>query len=120
MNSDQERRRRRVSLRVSARERSSMETAADRAGLCLSDYLRRIVLAARPLRAKRRPPLETHLAARLLVQIGAVTTQLRTIASHLAAPLTPFVERDLARALAELRDCRARLMKMLGRKDAAS
>ena len=97
-----------------------MEKAADRAGLCLSDYLRRIVLAAKPLRARRRPPLEAHLAARLLVQLGTITTQLRAIAGNVTAPLTPFVERDLARALFELRDCRARLMKMLGRKVGAS
>ena len=115
-----ERRRRRVSLRVSARERSSIEVAAERAGLCLSDYLRRIVIAAKPLRARRRPALETHLAARLLLQLGAVTTQLRAIAGQIAAPLMPFVERDLARALVELRDCRLRLMKMLGRKSGAS
>jgi hypothetical protein len=72
MTTKQERRCCRVSLRVSARERESIETAASRAGLCLSDYLRRIVLAAKPLRARRRPPLEIHLAARLLVQLGAV------------------------------------------------
>lgn len=116
MTLNQERRRRRLSLRLSARERSAVETAAGRAGLCLSDYLRRIVLGAAPLRARRRPPLETHLAARLLVQLGAITTQLRAIVQGPGAPLMPIVERDLARALFELRDCRLGLMKMLGRR----
>jgi uncharacterized protein (DUF1778 family) len=116
MNAKQERRRRRLSLRVSARERSTLETAAERAGLCLSDYLRRILIAARPLRARRRPALETHLAAKLLVQLGALTAQLRAIAQNLGTPLMPFVERDLARALVELRDCRRQLLKALGRK----
>jgi|ERR1043165_7780035 hypothetical protein len=111
-----ERRRKRASLRLTARERTLIETAAGRAGLCLSDYLRRIVLGAPPLRARRRPPLEIHLAARLLVQLGAVTSTLRAIAQGLAEPLTPFVERDLARALIELRDCRMRLLKLLGRR----
>ena len=111
-----ERRRERASLRLSAHERSSIDTAAHRAGLCLSDYLRRIVLGAPPLRAKRRPPLEIHLAAQLLVQLGAATTALRDIAQKLAVPLMPFVERDLARALVELRDCRLRLMQLLGKR----
>lgn len=116
MNDAFERRRKRASLRLTARERTLIETAAGRAGLCLSDYLRRIVLGAPPLRACRRPPLEIHLAARLLVQLGAVTSTLRAIAQGLAVPLTPFVERDLARALIELRDCRMRLLKLLGRR----
>lgn len=74
MTERQERRFCRLSLRVSARELSTIDSAATRAGLCLSDYLRRIVLAAKPLGAKRRPPLEIHLAARLLVQLGAITS----------------------------------------------
>lgn len=120
MNAKQERRRRRISMRISARERSAVETSASRAGLCLSDYLRRIVIGAPPLRARRRPPLEIHLAARLLVQLGAVTSQLRAIAGQLTAPVTPFVERELARALFELRDCRRRLLKLLGRRPGSS
>ena len=75
MPAKQERRRRRLSLRVSARERSTIELSAERAGLCLSDYLRRIVIGAPPLRARRRPTLEMHLAAKLLVQLGAITSQ---------------------------------------------
>src|SRR5262249_14421655 len=102
----QERRFCRVSLRVSSHERSVIETAAGRAGLCLSDYLRQIVLAAKPLRARRRPPLEIHLAARILVQLGVVTSELRAIASQTKAVLTPHLERELARALRELRLCR--------------
>jgi uncharacterized protein (DUF1778 family) len=116
MTTKQDRRYRRLSLRVSAQERSTVDAAAERAGLCLSDYFRRIVLGAPPLRARRRPALETHLAARLMVQLGAVTSQLRAIAQGLGSPIMPFVERDLARALVELRDCRLRLMKMLGRR----
>src|ERR1044071_6875333 len=113
-----ERRRRRASLRLTARERTLIETAAGHAGLCLSDYLRRVVLGAPPLRARRRPPPEFHLAARLLVQLGAIPSVLRAIAQGLPEPLTPFVERDLARALLELRHCRTGLMKFLGRRRA--
>jgi hypothetical protein len=104
-----------MSLRVSLPERSAIEAAADHAGLCLSDYLRRLVVGAAPLRARRRPPLETRLAAQLLVQLGAVTTQLRAIAQGLTLPLMPFVERDLARVLMELRAYRAQLLRALGR-----
>lgn len=120
MTTKQERRCCRLSLRVSAQDRISVEAAAGHAGLCLSDYLRRIVIGAAPLRARRRPPLETHLAARLLVQLGTITSQLRAIAQNVGAPLMPFLERDLARVLVELRGCRVSLMKMLGRKDARS
>lgn len=116
---ENERRFCRVSLRVSARERSRIEAAATRAGFCLSDYARRVLLRAKPLRARRRPPLEIHLAAQLLIQLGTVTSTLRAIASQTAVALTPLVERELARALYELRDCRRGLMRALGRKDRA-
>jgi hypothetical protein len=119
MNATHPRRFCRMSLRVSTRERTTIETAAGRAGLCLSDYLRRIVLAAKPLRARRRPALEAVLAARLLAQLGAITSELRTIARQTAAQLMPIVERDLARSLRELRECRTRLLRDLGRKAGA-
>jgi uncharacterized protein (DUF1778 family) len=119
MTPTKERRFWRLSLRVSARERSTIETAASRSGLCLSDYLRRIVLAAKPLRAKRRPPLEAVLAARLLAQLGTITSELRTIARQTAAQLMPIVERDLARSLRELRECRFKLLRALCRKAGA-
>ena len=115
MTEQQERRFCRVSLRVSLREKSTIETAATRAGYCLSDYLRRVVLAAKPLRARRRPPLESYLAARLLVQLGAIASELRAIA-RAATELTPFIERELARSLDDLRDCRRWLLNALGRR----
>lgn len=111
----QERRYSRLSLRVSAREQASVRASADHAGLCLSDYLRSIVLGAKPLRARRRPALETQLAARLLAQLGSIASQLRAVTQTLGMPLMPFVERDLAKALIELRECRGRLLKALGR-----
>jgi uncharacterized protein (DUF1778 family) len=109
----------RLSLRVSQHERSAIETAATRAGFCLSDYLRRIVLAAKPLRARRRPPVELHLAAQLLVQLGAIASELRTIARQTRAALSPVIERQLGRILHELQRCRITLLRALGRKGRA-
>jgi hypothetical protein len=120
MKAEEERRRCRLSLRVSTPERSCVDAAAERAGLCLSDYLRRIVLGAPPLRARRRPPLETRLAAQLLVQLGAIASQLHAIMQSSGTPLTISTERDLARALSALRECRLRLLKMLGRRPGRS
>jgi hypothetical protein len=118
MLSNEERRGRRLSLRVSTRERSRIEAQADHAGLCLSDYLRRIVLGAKPLRARRRPPLEVQLAAQLLAQLGVITSDLRAIAAA-CSPLMPFVERELARALRDLAGYRTRLLRLLGRRAGA-
>jgi hypothetical protein len=118
MKAEEERRRCRLSLRVSSPERSCVDAAAERAGLCLSDYLRRIVLGAPPLRAKRRPPLEIRLAAQLLMQLGAIASHLHAILRSSGTPLTIPTERDLVRALSQLRECRLGLLKMLGRRPA--
>src|SRR5689334_7155920 len=96
----------RLSLRVSRQERDTVETAADRAGFCLSDYLRRIVLSAKPLRARRRPLIDVHLIAQLLVQLGTIASELRTIARQTRAALSPVIERQLGRTLHELQACR--------------
>lgn len=116
MTSPRERRFCRLSFRVSFPERGAIETAATRAGFCLSDYLRRIALAAKPLRARRRPPIELHLAAQFLVQLGAIASELRTIARQTRAALSPVIERQLGRTLHELQACRLLLFRALGRK----
>lgn len=114
-------RRFRITIRVSARERSALEAAASRAGISLSAYSRRILLHAKPLRAARRPSVEASLLVRVLDQLGRIGAGIRRIEVTLEnGPVPDSTGRDLARSLAGLRALRPVLLRALGRRAAAT
>ncbi len=114
-------RRFRITIRVSARERSAVEAAASRAGISLSAYTRRILLHAKPLLAARRPSVEASLLVRVLDQLGRIGAGIRRIEVALEnGPVPDSTGRDLARSLAVLRALRPVLLRALGRRAAAT
>ena len=113
-------RRLRISFRLTAQELAALTTSSRRAGLCISGYARLVLLGVKPPRAARRPTIETTLLARTLGELGKIGSNLNQIAHALNAKalgieIMPFVERDLARALVELRQARRFVLKALGR-----
>jgi hypothetical protein len=121
---DRERLRRfRITLRVTADERRSLAVAARRSGLCLSAYLRLALVRAKPVRAARRPAVETILLAAVLARLGEIATLLHQIAKAVSAsgnPLMPSIERELLHTLTSLRGLRSALLRAMGRKATAS
>lgn len=107
-------RRFRITLRLTADERDRLASAASRAGLCLSAYLRFLCLGAKPPRSGRRPRIEAALLAELLACLGGIATDLHQIAR--GQQVEPGMERELLKALASLRELRALILHALGRK----
>jgi Mobilization protein NikA len=112
-------RRFRISIRVSADERSSLQQGAVRAGLALSAYARLILFSAKPPRAARRPPVEVSLLVQTLDRLGVIASNLLQVTAAVqgdAFSLMPACERDLWRTLADLRALRPVLLKALGKR----
>jgi hypothetical protein len=115
------RRRFRITIRLSSIERQQLTDAARGSGLTFSSYARAVLVSAKPLRAARRPVVETVLLARVLTRLGIVASALSEIAAaarRAGSELTlmPSTERELAYCLRELRPCRSQLMRALGRR----
>jgi hypothetical protein len=115
------RRRFRITVRLSSIERQQLTDAARRCGLTFSSYARAVLVSAKPLRAARRPVVETVLLARVLARLGVIASALSEIAAaarRAGSELTllPSTERELAHCLRELRPCRSQIMRALGRK----
>ncbi|WP_143270867.1 plasmid mobilization protein [Bradyrhizobium brasilense] len=114
-----ERRRFRITFRVSALEHETLTTAADKSGLQLSSYVRAAALSAKPLRAARRPSVEATLLVRVLDRLGTIASTLRALSllySARSGTALPTIERDLLRSLSELRLLRPELLLALGRR----
>jgi uncharacterized protein (DUF1778 family) len=112
-------RRSRISIRVSVEERSALQQGASRSGLSLSGYVRCVLLGAKPLRAARRPRVETALLVQILDRLGVVASNLLQITAAIstgAYSLMPSCERDLSRCLLELRSLRPALLGALGKR----
>jgi len=103
-----------LKLRLTDDERSTLDAAAERAGLSLSGWARSTLLSAPPVRQARRPPVERAELARLLGQLGKIGGNVNQI----ARVLNGGGEADPP-ALAGLRDdiavMRAAIMGALGR-----
>ena len=117
------RRRFRITIRLSGIERQNLIDAARRSGLTFSSYARAVLVSAKPLRAARRPVVETVLLARVLTRLGIIASALSEIAAAArragsGLTLMPSTERELAHCLRELRPCRSQLMRALGRRAA--
>jgi hypothetical protein len=112
-------RRFRITIRVSLIERATISAAAERCGVSLSAYARRVLVDAKPSRAARRPAVEASLLVSVLDRLGCVASDLRRITCALQAcssAVMPGTERDLARSLTELRNLRPVLLRALGRR----
>jgi hypothetical protein len=103
-----------IRVRLSASERASLEAAAEAAGLTLSGYVRRVLLAAPASGRARRPPVEKAELARLAAHIGKVGSNLNQLAhaSNAGATVDGVA---LAAELAELATVRAAIRAALGR-----
>lgn len=115
------RRRFRITIRLSRMERQQLADGARRSGLTFSSYARAVLVGAKPLRAARRPVVETVLLARVLAKLGVIASALSEIAAaarraRSELTLMPSTERELAHCLRELRPCRSQIMRALGRK----
>jgi hypothetical protein len=115
------RRRYRVTLRFSLAEKQALAAAALRSGLQVSAFIRLQILNAKPLRAARRPTVEKVLLARLLAKLGTIASCLADLAAAMRGrphngDYLPSTERELSRRLSELGQCRAALMRALGRR----
>jgi len=118
--SEKRQRRDRVTIRFGDDELALLTEAADRAGLSVSGYARRLLVDAKPLRASRRPPIEKQLLAKTLGELGKIGSNVNQIARTLNAGGRPSsvdnaLRADLRRSIADLTEMRAALLKILGR-----
>jgi hypothetical protein len=124
MNSTDERRRRfRITIRVSPKERETLDQEAARCGITLSAYARNALLEAKPLRSARRPSVETALLVSVLDRLGTLASAIRAISllfSVKSGVELPSIERDLLRSLTELRALRPVLLQALGKRGRAT
>jgi hypothetical protein len=116
-----QKRRYRVSFRVSAAERQHLDAAARRVGRSLSDHLRSVLIGTKPTGSTRPPSPKAVLLARTLAKLGVIASALDDIAAQARAAgveitLQPGTERDLARYLRALQPCRTEIMRALRRK----
>ncbi|MCA0851344.1 hypothetical protein [Salipiger thiooxidans] len=108
------------SLRLNAKERQTLETAA--AGMPLGSYIKARLFDGElsPRRTRGRAPVKDHAAlAQVLGMIGNMRlasnlNQLAKSANIGTLPLTPEVEEELATACAAVIAMRAELMRALG------
>jgi Bacterial mobilisation protein (MobC) len=99
----------RITIRFTHEEAARLNADAATTGLCLSAYVRLVLLHVEPPRA-----------ARMLGQLGKIGSNLNQIARSTnlktnGVALMPFVERDLARSLADLQKTRNAVLRALGR-----
>jgi hypothetical protein len=105
-------------VRLTPAERSTLDAAAERAGLSLAGYARSQLLAAPPVRQARRPPIERVELARLLAQLGKIGSNVNQIARALnSTGETPPELAGVPEAIAQMRDA---IMRSLGREPGAT
>ena len=98
-------------------EYETLATAAERAGLPVGAYIRRLVLGAPGPRARRRPRADQEALARLLGELGRIGSNVNQLARVANTNGSTPAEQRLAAILAELATVRDEVMKALGRGD---
>lgn len=109
----------RMSIRVTPTERRTLKGRANRAGLEFSAYARELLLKTKPPRAARTPSIGAVLMAQTLATLGGVATSLDRLAggrAEFGVHRMLHVDRELLRALAQLRACCVEILRALGRK----
>jgi uncharacterized protein (DUF1778 family) len=117
--SDGRQRRFRITIRVTAAERQTIDAAAARSSITRSAYARYALLGAKPLRAARRPSVDATMLVCVLDRLGNIASAVRALSITLSVK-SGFeglpIERDLSRTLAELRSLRPQLLQALGKR----
>lgn len=122
MDSPDERRRFRITIRVSFPERQVLDHEAARCGITLSAFARNALLSVKPLRSARKPSVETALLVSVLDRLGIIASAVHAISPLFSAKsgvTLPSIERDLLRSLTELRALRPVLLQALGKRGRA-
>lgn len=103
-----------ISVRCTAKERATIDEAAQRAGLSVGAYLRTLALGSPGPRAVRRPPIERRELARLLGHLGKIGSNLNQLARAYNSlgrlPTRP----ELIQAREDIGTMREALIKALG------
>ena len=100
-----------IRTRVTDAEAGLVQEMADRAGVSVAALIRFMLFDQKPLRASRTPPMDRKLAARLLGELGRVSSGLRNHGGQTCscdAELISAAQRDIA-------DMRVALFQALGR-----
>lgn len=103
-----------VQFRVSDAEHDVLSRAAESADLPMGSYARKVLLDARPSRAKRAPSHDTIALTRLLGEFGKVGSNLNQIARLHNAGRPDFIRKgELEETLRNLESARTALMNAL-------
>lgn len=103
-----------LTVRVSNEERATIDQAAERAGLMIGSYARKVLLEAPAPRQVRRPPVERRELVRLLAELGKIGSNINQLARAVNTGEligAPALEEDL-NGLRILRDA---ILRALGR-----
>lgn len=104
-----------VAVRCTAKERSTIDEAARKAGLSIGAYLRTLALGSPGPRAVRRPPIERKELARLLGHLGKIGSNLNQLTrAYNGGGRAPALA-ELTALRQEIGQIRDALMKALGR-----
>jgi hypothetical protein len=104
-----------ISVRCTAGERVLIDEASAQAGLSVGAYLRTLALGKPGPRARRRPPIERAVLARLLGELGKIGSNINQIAhAYNGRGRVPALE-ELKALRDEVGRIRKALMTALGR-----
>jgi len=104
-----------IGFRATQDERVKIQTAADRAGLTVSSYVRSRSLEKPTTRAVRRPPVQTAQLAQLLGLIGVVGGDIQRIAQRVMGA-DAGLDAEIHAALIAFREVVAVIMPALGKR----
>ncbi|QYZ67853.1 MAG: hypothetical protein HPY30_00865 [Gammaproteobacteria bacterium (ex Lamellibrachia satsuma)] len=102
-----------ISYRPPAALREEFKLRVEKSGLSTSAFITKAVFDARPPRQSRRPALEQKLLARLLGEAAKIRSELHEIALSGGSNGSTLL---IDRAVDELTEIRAALLKAMGRK----
>ena len=103
-----------ITIRLSAEERQNLDDRSALSGLMPGSYVRQTVFGAPMPRQVRRPPIEKRELARLLFELGHIGGNINQIA-RAANSNRPVTDAEIQKALVQLGECRAAILKALGR-----
>lgn len=102
-----------ISYRPPVALEQEFHVRVEKSGLSVSGFITKAIFDQRPPRQSRRPVIERKLLARLLSEAAAIKDELQQIAIR---DSDGSLELSLERAVDELAQIRAALLKNLGRK----